>query len=50
MNGRDFEVALTSITYPDILLGQGHLAATGKDWEGTGKDGDGEDKRPSLPC
>ena len=49
MNGRDFKVALTSFTYPDILLGQGHLTATDKDGEGTGKNGDGEDKRPPLP-
>ena len=37
MNGRDFKVALTSFTYPDILLGQGHLSTTDNDWEGTGK-------------
>ena len=48
MNGRDFKVALTSFTYPDILLDQGHLSTTDNDWEGTGKHGDGEDKRPSL--
>ena len=31
MNSRDFEVGLTSFTFPYILLGQGHLAATDED-------------------
>ena len=31
MNNRDFEVGLTSFTFPYILLGQGHLATTDED-------------------